>query len=65
MSAVARAEAEARYPLRTSAGRDEKSWAKRFVYRYEHGDKTLMPVQIQFAYAALEMPMPEATARKG
>jgi hypothetical protein len=59
MSRLAQAEAEARHPLRFAAGgRDEKSWAKRFVYRYENGDKTLTTVQIHFAYMALELPIP-------
>lgn len=58
MSRLALTEAEARYPLRVAGGRDEKSWARRFVYRFEHGDRTLTPVQIQFAHMALELPLP-------
>jgi hypothetical protein len=59
MSAVIRAEAEAKYPVQTSAGIDYKAWAKRFVYRAERNDKSLLHVQIQFAYAALDLEVPK------
>lgn len=62
MSAVLRAEAEARYPTNTTNGRDHKAWAKRFVYRAERGDRDLLNVQIQFAYQALGMPVPKGDA---
>lgn len=34
---------------------DHKAWAKRFVYRYQHGDKTLTTIQIRFSHDALEL----------
>lgn len=58
MSAVIRNEAEAKYPTKTTAGIDYKAWAKRFVYRYERGDKSLLDIQILFAHQALELPVP-------
>lgn len=59
MSTVVRSEAEAKYPWKLTNGVDDKAWAKRFVYRFEHGDKTLLPVQVQFAYLALEKVPPK------
>jgi hypothetical protein len=55
MSAVLIAEAAARYPMHTTAGRDHKAWAKRFIYREERGDKTLLSIQIKFAKMAMEI----------
>jgi hypothetical protein len=60
MSAVIRSEAEAKYPFKTTTGVDEKAWAKRFVYRAERGDKSLLPIQIKFAYMALDPEQPKA-----
>lgn len=62
MSHVLKAEAEAKYPSVTSNGWDHKAWAKRFVYRAERRDKTLLPIQITFAYQALEMEVPKTLA---
>jgi len=59
MSAVIRAEAGAKYPTKTSAGIDYKAWAKRFVYRAERGDKGLLPIQVLFAYQALDLEVPK------
>lgn len=59
MSVTIRNEAEAKYPFKTANGFDFKAWAKRFVYRYEKGDKTLLQVQIVFAHEALEKPLPQ------
>ena len=53
MSLRLQAEAAERYPVNTVAGRDYKAWAKRFIYRLESGDKTLMAVQILFAKQAM------------
>lgn len=59
MSAQIRAEAESRFPFKLAGGGvDNKAWAKRFVFRFERGDKTLLPVQIQFAYLALDLDPP-------
>lgn len=60
MSDRIRQAAEAAIPYATTHGADAKAWAKRFVYRYEKGDKTLLPVQVQFAYMALGMDPPIA-----
>lgn len=62
MSAVIRAEAEAKYPTKTANGIDHKAWAKRFVYRAERGDRDLLSVQILFAYQALDLPVPPPPA---
>jgi hypothetical protein len=59
MSAVIQKEAAAKYPTITSSGVDHKAWAKRFVYRAERGDRDLLHVQVQFAYMALDMPVPK------
>jgi hypothetical protein len=53
MSALLKAEAEAKFPLLTTRGRDDKAWAKRFLWRHERGDKALMAVQILFAREAM------------
>lgn len=60
MSHAIRYEAEAKYPLNTTLGRDYKAWAKRIIHRFERGDKALMPIQITFAHEALDMPMPKS-----
>lgn len=59
MSAI-RFEAEAKYPLLTTNGRDYQAWAKRLVYRFQRGDKTLMHIQIQFAHEALGIALPKS-----
>jgi len=59
MSLAIRLAAESKYPLNNSLGRDYKAWAKRIIYRFEHGDKTLLNIQIPFAYAAMELPVPK------
>jgi len=48
-------EAEAKFPNELKGVRDYKAWAKRFLYRYEHGDKTLTMIQIHFAHEAMEI----------
>lgn len=53
MSRVLEGEASAKFPYQTSRGLDHLAWAKRFVYRLERGDKTLLMVQIKFAKMAL------------
>lgn len=63
MSAVLRAEAQAKYPTNPAGGaHDPLAWAKRFVYRAERGDKDLLNVQIQQAYMALGKPVPKIHA---
>lgn len=47
--------AEARYPLLTVNGRDDRAWAKRILYRNELRDKTLIPIQVQFAKMAMNV----------
>lgn len=60
MSAALIAQAEAHHPRVTAEGHsDEKCWARRFIFRAERGDKDLLPIQIQFAYLALDRPMPK------
>lgn len=63
MSDRIRQQAEAEIPYATAHGADPKAWAKRFVYRHERGDKTLLPVQIQFAYLALDKEPPVSEVR--
>lgn len=65
MSAVIRGEAEAKYPTITANGVDHKAWAKRFVYRAERGDKTLLPIQITFGYQALDLEVPQLQNQQG
>ena len=55
MSTQLHLEASAKFPAHTSYGTDHKAWAKRINYRHEHGDKTLLAVQIQFAKMALDI----------
>ena len=59
MSYTLTAEAEAKFPTHTSSGTDFKAWAKRFIYRDERGDKTLLHVQVQFAYEAMGRERPK------
>lgn len=47
--------AKAAHPSVSTQGRDEKAWAKRILYREEHGDKTVSSLQVQFAKMALDM----------
>ena len=61
MSHAIRFEAEAKYPLITTQGRDYKAWAKRIVHRHKRGDKELMHCQIHCAYPALDLPIPGAS----
>lgn len=51
----AQSAAEARFPLLTVNGRDEKAWAKRILYREDLRDKTLMSIQVQFAKQAMNV----------
>lgn len=60
MSLQIQLEAKARYPLVTNAGRDDKAWAKRILWRREQGDKDLMPIQVRFAEEAMGMQGREA-----
>lgn len=53
MSLALEIEAKARFPFRHSSGVDCKAWAKQINYRFERGDKDLLPVQITFAQMAL------------
>lgn len=62
MSLAIQAEAAAKYPNITAHGCDHKAWAKRFVYRFQRGDKTLLDVQIKFAHQALEIELPKPAA---
>lgn len=55
MSALLMGEAAAKFPLHTTYGTDYKAWAKRIMHRLERGDKSLLPVQIQFAKMALNI----------
>jgi hypothetical protein len=48
-------EANALHPVVSQTGRDDKAWAKRILYRDEHGDKTLMPIQVRLAKEALNV----------
>lgn len=60
MSRVLESEAWAKYPNATADGKtDYKAWAKRFVYRAERSDKSLLRVQVDFAYEALELEKPK------
>ena len=59
MSEVIKREAEAKYPTRTTHGIDHTAWAKRFVFRAERRDKSLLPIQIQFGYEALGLEVPK------
>lgn len=59
MSQTLTYEAAAKYPFHTSVGRDEKAWAKRFIYRAERNDRSLLPIQIDFAYMALGLEKPK------
>lgn len=46
----------AQYPKDfVGGGRDYKAWAKRILYREEHGDKSLLSVQIKFAQMAMNV----------
>lgn len=56
MSLQIELEAAARFPTITTAGRDPKAWAKRFLYREERGDKTLLAIQVKFAREAMDRP---------
>lgn len=53
MTAYLRDQAAALYPTVTATGRDDKAWAKRFLWREANGDKDLMAIQISFARQAL------------
>ncbi len=63
MSFQLRSEAEAKFPLTTELGRDNKAWAKRLVHRHQRGDKTLLHCQITFAYAALEIALADPPSK--
>lgn len=53
MSQKLEQEATTLYPSFIGAVRDDKAWAKRFVWRYRQGDKELSSIQIQFSHQAL------------
>lgn len=36
-------------------GRDFKAWAKRILWREEHGDKSLLSIQVKFAKMAMDI----------
>lgn len=64
MSAKLEAEAKEQYPnVRHDGAIDHKAWARRFIYRAERGDRDLLPIQIQFAYAAFELPVPKIESK--
>lgn len=46
--------ASAAFPDWIGTVRDYKAWAKRILYREQHGDTLLMPIQTQFAREAME-----------
>jgi hypothetical protein len=50
-----RSAASAAYPDWIGTQRDYKAWAKRILYREQHGDTLLIPIQPQFAREALEL----------
>jgi hypothetical protein len=50
-----REQAASRYPFNTSAGFDHKAWAKRILWREQHGDTGLLSVQVKFAREAMGM----------
>lgn len=54
MSLQLELEAAARFPIVTETGRDFKAWAKRILWRQEHGDKDLLMIQTKFAAEAME-----------
>ena len=55
MSIALETEAKLVHPLVVNGQTDCKAWARRFIYRYEKGDKELTHIQIRFAHDALEM----------
>lgn len=55
MSTALEDEAAARYPYKSTQGVDHKAWAKRFLYREERGDKTLLAIQVKFARMAMDI----------
>lgn len=56
MSVQIQLEAAARFPVLTTAGRDDKAWAKRILFREERGDTSLLSIQVRFARDALNRP---------
>ncbi len=54
MSMQLQFEASSRFPAHTTAGTDHRGWARRIQYREQHGDKSLLPIQIRFAREALD-----------
>lgn len=62
MSIQIQLEAIAKYPVATIAGRDFKAWAKRILYRHEHGDKDLTTIQVRFAQEAMGVNQQQETA---
>ncbi len=55
MSTALRLEAEAKYPKNLAGGAvDHQAWAKRIVYRFEHGDRDISKIQIAQAREAIK-----------
>lgn len=50
-----RSAASAAHPDWLGTVRDHKAWAKRILFREQHGDSLLIPIQSQFAREALDM----------
>lgn len=48
-----RSAASAAFPDWIGDTRDHKAWAKRILFREQHGDTLLIPIQAQFAREAL------------
>lgn len=48
--------ASAAHPDWIGTTRDHKAWAKRILFREQHKDATLLPIQVQFAKQAMEIP---------
>lgn len=53
MSRYIEDESKLKYPAVGPMGRDMMAWAKRIMFREQQQDKTLLPIQIQFAKQAL------------
>lgn len=45
--------ARKKFPYATATSHDHKAWAKRIMWRLEHKDPTLLPIQIKFAQEAM------------
>lgn len=59
MSSPVRFDPATARPAGSSAGVDNKDWARKILAREARGDKTLLPIQVRFAREALDV-RPEA-----